>query len=126
MKSEDYETQLAAWKTKHGFRDLDPSAEEDEMLRAADKALKGEDYCVICGNGPQKIAEMCLITRRDDPYIQPEESDEDENVQPDNRVRACPKCWAIEYGDEDELSDDAAEPSNNGDEQRLRPKEDNT
>lgn len=54
---------------------------------------------------------MELITRRDDPYIQPEDdSDEDEEdrlPEVETRVRACPKCWAEEYGPEaDKIADE--------------------
>lgn len=117
---DDYEKRLADWMAKQGVGreviagTIEHADAEEMALRVADKKSKGEDYCVICGEGPQPISGMELITRRDDPYIQPEESDEDEDGQPDNRVRACPKCWKIEYGNEDELSedDDAPEASN--------------
>lgn len=109
---DDYEKRLAEWMAKHGVTraaipgTIEHADAEEVALRVADKKLKGEDYCVICGNGPQPISGMELITRRDDPYIQPEEDDKDEFGNADTRVRACPKCWAVEYGDEDELSDE--------------------
>lgn len=121
---DDYDQKLAVWMAKHGvgrevIAGTTEHADAEEMaLRVADKKLKGEDYCVICGHGPQPISGMELITRRDDPYIQPEDdSDEDEEdrlPEVETRVRACPKCWAVKYGDEDELSDedDTPEASN--------------
>lgn len=122
---DDYEKRLAEWMAKHGVGreviagTIEHADAEEMALRVADKKLKGEDYCVICGHGPQPISGMELITRRDDPYIQPEDdSDEDEEdrlPEVETRVRACPECWAVEYGDEDELSaeDEASEESNN-------------
>jgi glyoxylase-like metal-dependent hydrolase (beta-lactamase superfamily II) len=120
---DDYETRLAEWKTKHGYvAPLGPESTADEWAaadaaqKAADAKLKGEDYCVLCGHGPQPISGMVLITRRDDPYIQiddsEDEEDDDEDALPkvENRVRACPKCYAIEYGDEDELSEEDSAP----------------
>lgn len=114
--SDQYESRLAEWMAKHGVtRAVIPGtpehADAEEMaLRAADKKLKGEDYCVLCGHGPQPISGMELITRQDDPYIQPEnDSDEDEEdrlPEVETRVRACPKCWAVEYGDEDDDEDE--------------------
>ncbi|HBJ87142.1 MAG TPA: hypothetical protein DDZ88_25435 [Verrucomicrobiales bacterium] len=107
---DNYESRLAEWKTKHGYRDLDPDAEEEEALRAADKQLKGDDYCVLCGKGPQPISGMVLITYRDDPYLQPDYGASDEPCPPDERVRACPQCWAAERSEE----------SNDESETRLR------
>ncbi len=112
---DEYDQRLAKWMTKHGVgREVIPGTiehanAEEIALRVADKKLKGEDYCVICGKGPQPISGMELITRMNDPYIQPEDdSDEDEPDElpaVENRVRACPKCWAVEYGNQDEFSD---------------------
>ena len=107
-----YEQKLAEWMARHGVgREVIPGTieaadAEDMARRVADKKRKGEDYCVVCGEGPQPISGMELITRRDDPYIQPEEDDKDEFGNADTSVRACPKCWAVEYGAQDELSDD--------------------
>lgn len=109
---DDYEKRLAEWMARQGVGreviagTVEHGDAEEMAQRVADKKRKGDDYCVICGHGPQPISGMELITRRDDPYIQPEEDDKDEFGNADTSVRACPKCWAIEYGDEDELSDE--------------------
>lgn len=95
--SADYERQLAEWKLKHGFKDLSDAADADEVERVADREVAGEDYCVCCGDGPFSIRDMVLITERDDPYIQPEVA---EDSSPLERVRACPKCWKANYGED--------------------------
>ena len=118
---DEYDQRLADWMAKHGVTRAvivgtrEHADAEEIALRCADKKLKGEDYCVVCGHGPQPISGMELITRRDDPYIQLEDAadgDDDDLPEVKTRVRACPKCWAIEYGEEDELSDEHANPEN--------------
>lgn len=105
MKADDYEARLSAWKKAHGFRDVSPEAEANELLKASDRTLDGEDYCVLCGKGPQKITDLVLITREDDPYIQPDFDDQGE-VPIAERVRACPKCWNQKYVEGDDDFDD--------------------
>tara|TARA_R110002050_G_scaffold243758_1_gene380244 strand:+ start:535 stop:942 length:408 start_codon:yes stop_codon:yes gene_type:complete len=98
----DYETRLRDWKIKQGFRDQEEQ-DDDEALRAADRKRPGSDYCVYCGNGPQPIAGMILITETDDPYIQMDPDEPGEGEEPlDHRVRACPQCWREECGPEDD------------------------
>ncbi len=113
---EKYEQDLAAWKTRMGITPamLPGTTEHSEMqeivMKAADRKLTGEDYCIHCGNGPQPISGMVLITRMDDPYVQPQADDDedDEDALPavENRVRACPKCFAIEYQDAEDDRDE--------------------
>ena len=99
----DYGAQLAAWKSKVGYREpLDGEDDEEQTRCAADRKLPGEDYCVICGEGPQTISGMCLITRRTDPYLQCDHEKAEDEDAPDNRSRACPRCFKENYVDEDE------------------------
>jgi hypothetical protein len=105
----DYEARLAEWKARAGYREpLEESDEADAALVAADRKLPGEDYCVLCGEGPQPISSLVLITHRCDPYIQMDQSGEDEEDMIDARLRACPRCYKENYEDEDE----APEPPN--------------
>jgi hypothetical protein len=99
-----YEERLEKWKLDHGAQLGD--TDEDAILRAADKKLPGDSYCVLCGKGPQPISGMVLITYMDDPYKQsdPEEGEDrpDGNPPVAERIRACPECWKEEYGEEEE------------------------
>ena len=100
-----YEKQLAEWKAKHGVvtpagTDLDP---EDVMV-ADDAKRAGKDYCVHCAE-QFAIADMRLIARSVDPYIQ---YDDDEPQRgPDywipvkHRCRACKPCYAKHYESEE-------------------------
>jgi hypothetical protein len=105
---DEYEARLSEWKARMGFREPhDVEDEQDQALMARDKKLEGEDYCVLCGEGPQPICDLVLITRRMDPYIQDEpDPDEDEELtEPSHRVRACPTCYKAKYEDEDSEPD---------------------
>ena len=64
--------EMAAWKRKHGITDnpAEPVNQEHMMIR-----------------------EMKLITRRDNPYVQFDESDSD-YIAEEYRVRMCPECHA--------------------------------
>lgn len=107
----DYEDRLSKWAANHGVVPHQPGSIEeaeakDAALKACDKRMPGDDYCVICGHGPQPISGMMLITRRDDPYTQIDDMDDDggddDVAKEENRVRACPKCFEEEYGPDDE------------------------
>ena len=95
--SKNYQSELTAWKLKHGWSDSDDGSEEGIRLQVeADRKLPGSDYCVLCGKGPQPINQLRLITRAEDPYIQIE-NEPGIAGRPSNRVRACPKCFEERY-----------------------------
>lgn len=100
-----YEQQLAEWKAKHGV--TTPTGDEidpEDVMVAEDAKRPGKDYCGHCA-AQFRIADMRLITRRDDPYIQYDE-DEPSN-KPDywiavkHRVRACKPCFKEHYESEE-------------------------
>lgn len=79
------------FKAKHGH--VGALATAEEIIRAkvnADRQKKGEDYCVLCAEGPMPISAMRLITREEDPYIQ---------LDNDDPVRACASCFEEHYPD---------------------------
>lgn len=97
-----YEQQLAQWKAKHGVttpagEDIDP----EDVMAAGDAKRPGKDYCVHCAE-QFAIADMRLITRSQDPYIQ-YDGDEPSDRHPDywiavkHRCRACKPCFKEHY-----------------------------
>lgn len=112
---DSYEEKLAAWKARQGLP-FDATGEVDHvaLMVAEDAKRKGKDYCGHCAE-PFAIADMRLVTRKDDPYIQYDE-DEPSNrpdwyIQVQHRVRMCKPCFKHEYEDGD--GDDAHCPSRN-------------
>ncbi len=97
-----YEQQLAEWKAKNGV--TTPAGEDinpEDVMVADDAKRAGKDYCVHCAER-FKIADMRLISRRDDPYIQFDE-DGEHSGKPDywiavqHRCRACKPCFKEHY-----------------------------
>ena len=81
---------LEEWKLKNGVAsELDPVEMQIKAKVIADRKLDGEDYCVLCAEGPMPIRDMRIITREEDPYIQLEEEG--------MKVRACQKCFDNTY-----------------------------
>lgn len=94
---------MLAWKLKNGWvpgpGDI-VTAEETILLKVnADRMKDGEDYCVLCAEGPFPIKEMRLITPEEDPYIQMEPTEEGEEPDP---VRACQPCFEKMDGEGEE------------------------
>lgn len=108
MSADDYEQRLAAWKAKMGFPEgtAGDAGEIDgeTLMIAQDAKRKGRDYCGRCTER-FKICDMRLITRKDDPYIQMDESESpgkpDWWIAVGERVRMCKPCFKIEYESEE-------------------------
>ncbi len=91
----EYEKQLADWKARHG---LDPKRDQnqDELLMLAEEhASKGTTWCFGCDK-EMPIAQMKLITRAIDPYLQTDEGETD-YIAKSHRTRMCPECFAERY-----------------------------
>lgn len=95
--SGDYESELAAWKARHGISDSKEQVNQDELLMAAEESrAKGKCWCFGCDKH-MPIREMKLITRSVDPYCQYDEAEGD-YIPKDCRVRMCPACYEEHYG----------------------------
>lgn len=108
MSADDYEKRLADWKARMGIPATmtgDAGEIDGETLMVADDAKrKGKGYCVRCAE-QFKICDMRLITRKEDPYIQMDESETpgkpDWWIAIGERVRMCRPCFKIEYESEE-------------------------
>jgi hypothetical protein len=96
-----YEQDIAAWKAKHGITPASLDAPDpEELMVVADAKRPGKDYCVHCAER-FKIADMRLISRSDDPYIQCDEEPLNDrqpwHIPVQHRCRACKPCFKEHY-----------------------------
>lgn len=95
----EYETELAAWKARHGLN-ATPDSNSSELLMASEDAKSNEDsWCMACGK-QMPVKEMRIVTKRIDPYMQLDEQDVESDgdyIREENRVRMCPPCFTEKY-----------------------------
>lgn len=95
----DYERKLEHWKKERGLLSKLDLRGHTGIYQSVDKLTEGDAYCILCGGGPFKIADLMMITRSIDPYVQDEEATLDAAGEPDpkHRVRACQPCFEEHY-----------------------------
>lgn len=107
MSVEKYESDLAAWKARHGVIQPGGIDDPEELMALEDAKRPGNCYCMGCAE-EFPIAQMRLITRRDDPYLQFDDDGETQSNRPDwyikvdQRVRMCRPCFKEKYEDDTE------------------------
>lgn len=89
----DYQTQLDAWKAKHGIGRAENSAEG--WMLAQEMESERKDRCITCAK-EMPIMKMELITRSIDPCVQLSKGFGD-YIPVADRVRMCPECFAAKY-----------------------------
>lgn len=90
--------EMAEWKRKHGISDTSaPTDQQSAEARMAeeDKVSTQKHDCIWCG-APFDVKDMRVITRRDDPYIQIDESEAD-YIPEHNRIHCCQECYKDTY-----------------------------
>lgn len=92
--NDEYETQLAEWKARHGV--TKEAKNQDELLMAVEEnQSKGKAWCLGCDKH-MPVKDMKLITRSIDAYVQYDEGETD-YIAKDCRVRMCPECFNEKY-----------------------------